>query len=557
MQGKNSCPHKEGPNRVSTRGLMKAAGLTNEEIAQPFVGIACSWTDAFPGHNQLDHLAEAVARGVTARGGTPMIFHTVSICDGYCGGTEGAKYSLPSRELICDSIECVAMAHGFDAMVFVCACDKIVPGMMMAAARLDMPCIFVTGGPMLPGRVPGWDQLENLSTIAKQAGRFTRGEISAERFMEFEDCCMPTSGSCAGMYTANSMCCMTEVLGLSLPGNGTIPAVYSARTRLAKESGRQVMELWKTDLRPSQILTEANFRNAITMDMLIGCSTNTLLHLPAIAHELGIKIDLNDFDEKGQTIPVICSLSPGGSDHLVDLYEAGGIQALLKTALDGGLIDGSIPTVTGMTIAENCENAVVWNDKVIRPLSNPRLKNGGLCILRGNLAPDGAVIKAAALKEDQRRFSGKAKVFNSDPEARQAVLDGKIEPGDVLVLRYEGPKGAPGMPEMARLITLIQSTGLGESVCLITDGRFSGITRGACIGHVSPEAAAGGNIALVENGDTITVDVEKRSIELEISDDELAIRRANWVCPPPKVTKGYLVRYAKQVSSASEGAILK
>lgn len=511
----------------------------------------------FSGHNQLDHLAEAVARGVTAAGGTPMIFHSIAICDGYCGGTEGAKYSLPSRELICDSIECVAMAHGFDAMVFVCACDKIVPGMMMAAARLDMPSIFITGGPMLPGKVPGWDSLENLSTIAKQAGRFTRGEISADRFMEFEDCCMPTSGSCAGMYTANSMCCMTEVLGLSLPGNGTIPAVYSARTRLAKDTGRQIMKLWENDIRPSMILTEENFRNAITMDMLIGCSTNTLLHLPAIAHELGIKIDLNDFDEKGRTIPVICSLSPGGSDHLVDLYEAGGIQALLKVALDGGLINGSLPTVTGKTIAENCESALVWNHRVIRPLDNPRLKNGGLCILRGNLAPEGAVVKAAALKDEQRRFSGKAKVYNSDPEARQAVLDGKIEPGDVLVLRYEGPRGAPGMPEMARLITLIQSTGLGESVCLITDGRFSGITRGACIGHVSPEAAAGGNIALVENGDNITVDVDERSITLDVSGDELARRRANWVCPPPKVTRGYLVRYAKQVSSASEGAILK
>lgn len=557
MQGENSRPHKEGPNRVSTRGLMKAAGLTTEEISQPFIGIACSWTDAFPGHNQLNQIAESVARGVIANGGTPMIFNTIAICDGYCGSTEGAKYSLPSRELICDSIECEAVAHGFDAMVFVCACDKIVPGMMMAAARLDMPAIFVTGGPMLPGRVPGQAALENLSTISKQAGRFTRGEISAERFMEYEDCCMPTSGSCAGMYTANSMCCMTEVLGLSLPGNGTIPAVYSARNRLAKATGKQVMELWRNSIRPSDILTRANFQNAITMDMLIGCSTNTLLHLPAIAHELGIEITPDDFDEKGRTTPVICSLSPGGPDHIVDLYEAGGIQALLKEAYEGGLIDGDILTATGATLKENIASATVWNDKVIRPLDNPRLANGGLCILKGNLAPEGAVVKAAALNQEQRKFSGKARVFNSEVDARTAVLNQEIHSGDVVVIRYEGPKGAPGMPEMARLITLIQSTGLGESVCLVTDGRFSGITRGACIGHVSPEAAAGGPIALVEEGDIISIDVDERRLTLEVDDSVLEERRKHWVCLPPKVTRGYLARYAKQVTSASEGAIVK
>ena len=532
MEGIKSCPHKEGPNRISTRGLMKAAGLTNDEIARPFVGIACSWSDAFPGHNHLDRLAQDVAKGVLMAGGTPMIFNTIAICDGYCGSTEGARYSLPSRELICDSIECEAFAHGFDAMVFVAACDKIVPGMLMACVRLDLPSAVITGGPMLPGRVPGEEKLQNLSTIAQHAGRFNRGEISAERLMEYEDNCMPGSGCCAGMYTANSMGCMSEVLGMALPGSGTIPAVYAARTRLAKETGVQVMELWRRQLLPSQILTMENFKNAITMDMLIGCSTNTLLHLPAIAHELGLTITPDDFEEKGSTTPVICSLAPGGPDHVVDLYEAGGIQAVLKVALEGGLISGSVLTVTGKTLAENVSSAKVWNDKVIRPLSNPRLPNGGLCVLKGNLAPEGAVVKAAAIRPEDRKFTGKARVFDSEVDGRNAVLNGEIHPGDVIVIRYEGPKGAPGMPEMARLITLIQSTGLGESVPLITDGRFSGITRGGCIGHVCPEAAVGGPIALVCDGDTIAYDIDARSISLLVPENELARRRAQWQGAP-------------------------
>ncbi len=557
MEGIKSCPHKEGPNRISTRGLMKAAGLTNDEIARPFVGIACSWSDAFPGHNHLDRLAQDVAKGVLMAGGTPMIFNTIAICDGYCGSTEGARYSLPSRELICDSIECEAFAHGFDAMVFVAACDKIVPGMLMACVRLDLPSAVITGGPMLPGRVPGEEKLQNLSTIAQHAGRFNRGEISAERLMEYEDNCMPGSGCCAGMYTANSMGCMSEVLGMALPGSGTIPAVYAARNRLAKETGVQVMELWRRQLLPSQILTMENFKNAITMDMLIGCSTNTLLHLPAIAHELGLTITPDDFEEKGSTTPVICSLAPGGPDHVVDLYEAGGIQAVLKVALEGGLISGSVLTVTGKTLAENVSSAKVWNDKVIRPLSNPRLPNGGLCVLKGNLAPEGAVVKAAAIRPEDRKFTGKARVFDSEVDGRNAVLNGEIHPGDVIVIRYEGPKGAPGMPEMARLITLIQSTGLGESVPLITDGRFSGITRGGCIGHVCPEAAVGGPIALVCDGDTIAYDIDARSISLLVPENELARRRAQWQGAPQKASRGYLVRYAKLVSSASEGAVLK
>lgn len=557
MLGKKSCPHKEGPNRVSTRGLMKAAGLTDDEIGQPFVGIACSWTDAFPGHNHLNQLAEDAARGVIAAGGTPMIFNTIAICDGYCGSTEGARYSLPSRELICDSIECEAFAHGFDAMIFIGACDKIVPGMLMAAARLDLPSIIVTGGPMLPGRVPGEEKLQNLSTIAQHAGRFSRGEITEKRFKEYEDHCMPGSGSCAGMYTANSMGCMVEVLGMGLPGNGTIPAVYAARNRLAKAAGRQVMRLWERDIRPSAILTEQSFRNAITMDMLIGCSTNTLLHLPAIAHELGITITPDDFEEKGRKTPVICSLAPGGPHHLADLYEAGGVQGLLKEAYEGGLIDGGVLTVNGQTIAENTADAVIWDDRVIRPLDNPRLQNGGLCILKGNLAPEGAVVKAAAIKAESRVFSGKARVFDSEADARQAVLDGEIHTGDVIVVRYEGPKGAPGMPEMARLITLVQSTGLGETVPLITDGRFSGITRGACIGHICPEAAVGGPLALVEDGDEIFCDIDRRLLELRVDDAQLAERRARWKGAPVKATRGYLARYAKQVTSATRGAVLE
>lgn len=557
MQGSKSCPHKEGPNRVSTRGLMKAAGFTSEEIAQPFVGIACSWTDAFPGHNRLNQLAEDVARGVIARGGTPMIFHTIAICDGYCGSTEGAKYSLPSREVICDSIECEAAAHGFDAMVFVAACDKIVPGMLMAAARLNLPSVMVTGGPMLPGRVPGEEALQNLSTIAQHAGRFSRGEISAERLMEYEDHCMPGSGCCAGMYTANSMGCMAEVLGLALPGNGTIPAVYAERNRLAKEAGRQVMALWGRQILPSDILTEASFQNAITMDLLIGCSTNTLLHLPAIAHEVGIRITPDDFEEKGSKVPVVCSLAPGGADHIVDLYEAGGVQALMKEGIEGGLLDGGVMTVTGKTAGENTASAVVWNEKVIRPLDRPRLPNGGLCILRGNLAPEGAVIKAAALKAEDRRFTGRARVFDSEAAGRTAVLNGEIHEGEVIVIRYEGPKGAPGMPEMARLITLIQSSGLGERVPLLTDGRFSGITRGGCIGHICPEAAAGGPIALVEDGDIIDYDIDQRRLSLLVEDAVLEERRKRWSCPPPKVTRGYLARYARQVTSAAEGAVLR
>ena len=566
MQGSKSCPHKEGPNRVSTRGLMKAAGFTSEEIAQPFVGIACSWTDAFPGHNRLNQLAEDVARGVIARGGTPMIFHTIAICDGYCGSTEGAKYSLPSREVICDSIECEAAAHGFDAMVFVAACDKIVPGMLMAAARLNLPSVMVTGGPMLPGRVPGEEALQNLSTIAQHAGRFSRGEISAERLMEYEDHCMPGSGCCAGMYTANSMGCMAEVLGLALPGNGTIPAVYAERNRLAKEAGRQVMALWGRQILPSDILTEASFQNAITMDLLIGCSTNTLLHLPAIAHEVGIRITPDDFEEKGSKVPVVCSLAPGGADHIVDLYEAGGVQALMKEGIEGGLLDGGVMTVTGKTAGENTASAVVWNEKVIRPLDRPRLPNGGLCILRGNLAPEGAVIKHTACPPGMFNSRLTARPFDSEEEAIEAILHGKVKPGDAVFIRYEGPRGS-GMPEMFYTGEAICSDPkLAASVALITDGRFSGASRGPVIGHVSPEAAAGGPIAFVEEGDLIELNLEKRSLNIvgvdgaektpEEMDAILARRKKNWKGFKSKYTKGILKLYAQHAVSAMKGAYM-
>ena len=555
MRGEISRPHKEGPLRVSTRSLMKGAGLTDEEISNPFVGIACSWSDSFPGHMNLDRLAQAVAKGVYAGGCTPMIFNTMAICDGFTGATDGARYSLPSRELICDSVESMAIAHGFDALVLVASCDKIIPGMMMAAARLNIPSIIVTGGAMLPGRVYG--EVQSLATLGAAAGKMRRGEITCREFLEYENKSCPGCGSCAGMYTANSLGCLAEAIGFALPDNGTIPAVYAARERLAKDTGRKICELWEKNIRPSDILTPAAFRNAITMDMLIGCSTNTLLHLTAIAHELGVDISLDDFEEKGRTTPVLCSLSPGGSDYIVDLYDAGGIQALMKEALDGGLIDGSVLTVTGKTLAENVKDARVLNDRVIRPLSNPRLPNGGLAIIRGNLATEGAVIKAAALSPDMYHFKGKARVFNAEPLARQAVLDGDIHPGDVIIIRYEGPKGGPGMQEMARLIQIVQNAGLGEKVPLITDGRFSGLTRGPCIGHVSPEAAAGGRIALVEDGDEIEFDLEKRELNLNVDEETIRKRQAAWVCPPPKVSTGWLARYSRLVGSASKGAVLE
>ena len=554
MQGKYSKPHKEGVTRVSTRSLLKGAGFTDEEIARPFIGIACSWTNAFPGHSHLDRLAQAVSLGVAAHGGTPMIFNTIAICDGYCGATPGARYSLPSRELICDSIESVAQAHGFDALVFISSCDKIVPGMLMAAARLDRPAIFVGGGPMLPGRVDGQEQ--SLSTVGAAIGRLERGEIDAAKFREYEDNSSPGCGSCAGMYTANSLCCLTEALGLALPGNGTIPAVAGARVRLAKDSGARIMELWRAELRPSQIMSRAAFDNAITVDMLLGCSTNTLLHLPAIAHELGLTLTLEDFDRKSQTTPVICALAPGGPDYLCRLDEAGGVPAVMRLALEGGLLTGGVLTVSGRTLAQQLESARAGDGEIIHSLAQPVHPRGGLCILRGNLAPRGAVIKVSALAPGLRQFCGPARVFDSEPAARQAVLERRLHAGEVAVIRYQGPKGGPGMPEMARLIALLQSSSYGESIPLITDGRFSGITRGGCIGHVCPEAAVGGPIALVREGDLISFDVERQLLQLLVGEEELEQRRRAWQKPPGKAEGGWLARYALLVGAADRGAVL-
>ncbi len=555
MLGDISRIHKEGINRVSTRSLLKAAGFTDKEIANPFIGIACSWTDAFPGHNHLDELAGSAAKGVYAAGGTPMIFNTIAICDGYCGSTDGAKYSLPSRELICDSIESVAVAHGFDAMVFVCSCDKIVPGMLMAAARLDLPSIFVAGGPMLPGKVNG--RTESLATIHKAVGRLQMGEITEKDFREIEDGAMPGCGSCAGLYTANSMCCLTEALGLALPGNGTIPAVYATRQRLAKESGEQIMYLWQHDIRPGRIVDRKAIDNAMALDMLMGCSTNTQLHLMALAHELHIPLSLADFEECSKRTPNICRLSPAGPYYISDLYQAGGVSAVINQAVKHGFMYGDALTVSGCSLAQTVEQARVLDPQVIRPCDDPYSEQGGLRILRGNLAPEGAIVKASAVNGNMRSYTGKARVFDSEQAARKAVLDRELKAGDVMVIRYEGPKGGPGMQEMARLITLVESSGYGESIPLITDGRFSGITRGASIGHISPEAAAGGPIALLQDGDIISFDIDAGLLEVRLSDAELAERRQKWHCPPPKVTGGWLERYARLVSSASQGAVLK
>jgi dihydroxy-acid dehydratase len=553
MEGKFSKGHKDGLYRTTTRSLLKAAGFTNDEIRKPFVGIASSWTNGFPGHMHLDKLSEAVSAGVYAAGGMPVTFSTIAVCDGIAVATRGMKYSLASREVICDSVETVAMAHGYDALILVAACDKIIPGMLMAAARLNLPSIIVTGGPMLPGKVNG-----ALYSIAKTdiRDRAIRGEATDEELMAYEDGQCPGAGSCSGMFTANSMSCMTEVLGMGLPGNGTMPAVNAGRIRLAKESGKAIMALIEKDIKPSDIMTRDVFENALRLDMLIGCSTNTALHLPAIAHELGISITPDDFDRLSKSTPTICSLLPSGQHFLVDLHDAGGMPAMMKEALDGDLIKGEVMTVTGRTLAENLRGARILDDTVIRPLDQPISREGGLAILKGNLAPDGSIVKIAAVNDNMKRFQGTAKVFDSEEEAFEAVVAGKILKGDIVVVRYEGPKGGPGMREMAQLIGIIQGSGFGESVPLITDGRFSGITRGPNIGHVAPEAAVGGPIAIVEDGDIIACDIEARTLNLMVEEKVMAERKLKWVCPPPKVSKGYLARYADQVSSVVQGAVL-
>ncbi|MBM7865708.1 dihydroxy-acid dehydratase [Heliobacterium gestii] len=546
---------KCGVEKAPHRSLFRSLGLTAEEMNRPLIGIVNAKNDVVPGHIHLDTIAEAVKAGVRLAGGTPLAFPAIAVCDGIAMNHTGMKFSLASRELIADSIEVMATAHGFDALVFIPNCDKVVPGMLMAAARLNIPSIFVSGGPMLAGRFQG--KKVNLNTVFEGVGQHNTGKMTLEELEELEDNACPTCGSCSGMFTANSMNCLTEVLGMGLPGNGTIPAVYSARIRLAKEAGMRIMDLLANNLRPLDMMTERTFRNAITVDMALGCSTNTLLHLPAIAYEAGVELNLDMVNEISAKTPHLCKLAPAGEHHIEDLYEAGGISAVLKTLLDAGLLDGDLPTVTGKTIAENAARSVNLRPEVIRPVDNPYSKTGGLAVLRGNLAPDGAVVKKGAVAPEMLVHKGPARVFDSEEQAYEAITAGKIQKGDVVVIRYEGPRGGPGMREMLSPTSTICGMGLDKDVALITDGRFSGATRGAAIGHVSPEAADGGPIAFVREGDMIAIDIPNGKLEVEVSEAELADRRQGWQPPAPKVTSGYMKRYAQNVLSASTGARMR
>ena len=546
---------KKGVPAAPNRSLLYALGYTKEEIERPLIGVVCSFNEIVPGHMNLDKIAEAVKAGIRAAGGTPVEFPAIAVCDGIAMGHVGMKYSLVTRDLIADSTEAMAMAHQFDGLVMIPNCDKNVPGLLMAAARINIPTIFVSGGPMLAGT------LENgkrtcLSHMFEAVGAHFAGKLDDAGLEEYEEYACPTCGSCSGMYTANSMNCLTEAIGMGLRGNGTIPAVYSARLRLAKHAGMKIMELVEKDIRPRDIMTEAAFHNAETIDMALGCSTNTMLHLPAIAHECGIEMDLDMANEISARTPNICHLAPAGDTFMEDLDRAGGIYAVMKELADAGLIDTSLITCTGKTIAENIKDAVNRNEEIIRPLSNPFSKTGGIAVLKGNLAPDGCVVKQSAVAEEMMVHEGPARVFDSEDDAIASIYAGKIKAGDVVIIRYEGPKGGPGMREMLNPTSAIAGMGLDKEVALITDGRFSGATRGASIGHVSPEAASGGNIALVEEGDIISINIPAHTIELKVSDEELKARREKWVCPEPKVKTGYLARYAKYVSSADKGAIL-
>lgn len=546
---------KSGAGRAPNRSLLFALGMTREEIERPLIGIVSSWNEIVPGHAHLDRIAEAVKAGVYAAGGTPVIFPAIAVCDGIAMGHVGMKYSLVTRDLIADSTEAMAIAHQFDGLVMIPNCDKNVPGLLMAAARLNIPAIFCSGGPMLAGRFPD-GRRGCLSTLFEAVGEYHAGKLDEAGLRDSEERSCPTCGSCSGMYTANTMNCLTEALGMGLPGNGTIPAPHSARIRLAKEAGRQIMELVRRDIRPRQIMTERAFHNAEAVDMALGGSTNTMLHLPAIAHEAGVTLTLDQSNEISARTPNICHLAPAGEAFVEDLDLAGGVQAVMKELADGGLIETDLMTCTGRTVRENLEGVEVLDHEVIRPLSNPFLPNGGIAVLKGNLAPDGCVVKQAAVAPEMMRHSGPARVFDSEEDALSAIYDGRINAGDVVVIRYEGPRGGPGMREMLYPTSTICGMGLGSSVALVTDGRFSGATRGAAIGHVSPEAAAGGPIALVHEGDTVEIDIPSGRITLAVAEEELARRRGEWRQPRPKVTTGYLSRYAKQVSSADKGAIL-
>ena len=545
----------KGMQQAPHRSLFNALGYTKEELDRPLVGIVSSYNEIVPGHMNLDKIVEAVKMGVAMAGGTPIVFPAIAVCDGIAMGHTGMKYSLVTRDLIADSTECMAMAHQFDALVMVPNCDKNVPGLLMAAARLNIPTVFVSGGPMLAGHIHG--KKRSLSSMFEAVGSYAAGTMTEDEVREYEEKVCPTCGSCSGMYTANSMNCLTEAIGMGLPGNGTIPAVYSERIKLAKHAGMAVMELLKRDIRPRDIMTKAAFMNALTMDMALGCSTNSMLHLPAIAHEAGVDIDLDIANALSEKTPNLCHLAPAGPTYMEDLNEAGGVSAVMSELNKIGLLDTSCMTVTGKTIAENIQGVVNKNPEVIRPVENPYSKTGGIAVLKGNLAPDSAVVKRSAVVPEMLVHEGPARVFDCEEDAIAAIKGGKIVEGDVVVIRYEGPKGGPGMREMLNPTSAIAGMGLGSSVALITDGRFSGASRGASIGHVSPEAAVGGPIAFVEEGDIIKINIPENTLNVDITDEEMEARKAKWQPREPKITTGYLARYASMVTSGNTGAILK
>ena len=546
----------KGVERAPNRSLFYALGYTKEELERPLIGVVCSYNEIVPGHMNLDKIAEAVKAGVRAAGGTPVEFPAIAVCDGIAMGHIGMKYSLVTRELIADSTEAMAMAHQFDGLVMIPNCDKNVPGLLMAAARINIPTIFCSGGPMLAGRLQD-GRRSCLSHMFEAVGAYKAGKLDEAGVEDYENNACPTCGSCSGMYTANSMNCLTEGIGMALRGNGTIPAVMSARLRLAKHTGMQIMELVKRDIRPRDIMTEAAFHNAETLDMALGCSTNSMLHLPAIAHECGIELSFDMANEISRRTPNLCHLAPAGDTYIEDLERAGGVYAVMKELTKKGLLDTSGITVTGKTVAENLEGVENLDHDIIRPIEKPYSPYGGIAVLKGSLAPEGCVVKQSAVAEEMMVHTGPARVFDSEEDAIQAIYQGKIVSGDVVVIRYEGPKGGPGMREMLNPTSAIAGMGLDKEVALITDGRFSGATRGASIGHVSPEAALGGPIAYVEEGDTISIDIPNCKIELLVDEATLAARKAKWVCPEPKVQTGYLRRYAKLVTSAARGAVLE
>ena len=546
---------KKGMQQAPHRSLFNALGFTQEEMKKPMVGIVSSYNEIVPGHMNLDKIVNAVKLGVAEAGGVPVVFPAIAVCDGIAMGHIGMKYSLVTRDLIADSTECMALAHQFDALVMVPNCDKNVPGLLMAAARINVPTVFVSGGPMLAGHVKG--QKRSLSSMFEAVGANAAGTMTEEEVREFEEKVCPTCGSCSGMYTANSMNCLTEALGMGLRGNGTIPAVYSERIKLAKHAGMAVMEMLKKDIRPRDIMTKDAILNALTVDMALGCSTNSMLHLPAIAHEIGFDFDISFANPISEKTPNLCHLAPAGPTYMEDLNEAGGVYAVMKELADIGLLNLDCMTVTGKTVGENIKDAVNKNEEVIRPVSNPYSKTGGLAVLKGNLAPDGSVVKRSAVVEEMMVHEGPARVFDCEEDAIDAIKSGKIVKGDVVVIRYEGPKGGPGMREMLNPTSAIAGMGLGSSVALITDGRFSGASRGASIGHVSPEAAVGGPIALVKEGDIIKINIPAMTLDVDVSDEEMEQRRKEWVPREPKVTTGYLSRYRELVTSGNRGAILE